>query len=156
MSTAKKRIARRKKNHTEDYRSRSIHIGSDPAHVPYHPFYEQELSQADIAEMSSQYMEEYEKIEKEFKIKTKLNGLDYKFLFLATALQIVRQQIFSNDKFRIDSKVGDTSKSSVKKKIFNIVPEDMQKYVEIIFGKAPYDKIIPGLSGTNEPVKKSL
>ena len=99
--------------------------------------------------MSSQYMEEYEKIEKEFKIKTKLNGLDYKFLFLATALQIVRQQIFSNDKFRIDSKVGDTSKSSVKKKIFNIVPEDMQKYVEIIFGKAPYDKIIPGLSGTN-------
>lgn len=148
MSTAKERIARRRNHNHDNYAQEAIYIGEDPNHTPYQPPYEQDL-ELDIPAMSSRYVEEYNRIEQEFKTKTKLNGLDYKFLFLATALQIIRQQVFSNAKFRIDSTVGDKYKTTIKKKTLNITPEDMHRYVNIIFGQAPYDKILPKESGAN-------
>lgn len=149
MSRAKERIARRRKTHVNKYHSDPIYISTESPHVPYSLFDELELSPVDISIMSDNYMRDYEKVEREFKEKTKLNGLDYKFLFLATALQIIRQHIFTNNTFRIDSNVGDDYKTNIKKKVLNVTPDDMQQYVNMIFGKAPYDKIIPGLSGTN-------
>ena len=80
-------------------------------------------------------MQSYQKIDEinnEFSKKTKLNSVDVKFLFFATALQCMRQYFISNDKFRFESaKEGDNF-------ISKFVP---RKYEDILLGSVPYDAV---------------
>lgn len=69
-------------------------------------------------------------LEKEFELKTKLDKCDISFLFFATALQCIRQYIFSNEKFRFD-KASDGDKFMEK-----IVPK---RYEDILLQSVPYD-----------------
>lgn len=78
-------------------------------------------------------------IDKEFSKKTKLNNLDIKFLFFATALQCARQYIFANDKFKL-AKSSDGDKL-IKDPLKKITPKDWH---EILFGSVPYDAVKSG------------
>jgi hypothetical protein len=72
-----------------------------------------------------------EDLDKQFEKATKLNSFDIKFLFLATALQCVRQYIFTNDKFRLTANEGDQWAGK-------IVPKNWH---DILLAPVPYDAI---------------
>lgn len=87
-------------------------------------------------------------IDERFSKLTKLNKVDISFLFVATALQCLRQYIFTNDSFRFD-KASDGDKFIEK-----LVPK---RYEDILLQSVPYDAfrkldgtdISAGVSGAN-------
>lgn len=68
-------------------------------------------------------------LDAQFSERTRLNGTDITFLFLATALQCVRQYVLSNEAFRLDNKQGDNL-------MRGIVPKQWQ---DILLQSVPYD-----------------
>ncbi len=87
-------------------------------------------------------------LDKEFEEKTGLNETDTTFLFLAIGLQIARQYLLSNEKFRLDSNQGD----KLAKTLLSGAPKDWK---DILTQSVPYDAISTGnhisdtgLSGT--------
>lgn len=100
---------------------------------------------AEVAHNSKKILDD---LEKEFEIKTKLDKCDISFLFFATALQCIRQYVFSNEKFRFD-KASDGDKFMEK-----LVPK---RYEDILLQSVPYDAfrkldgidIDAGVSGAN-------
>ena len=86
---------------------------------------------ADVAHNAKNILDD---LDREFEQKTKLNGLDITFLFLATAIQCTRWLILSNDKFRITSTEGD-------KLIAGFVPKSWQN---ILLASVPYDAVRGG------------
>lgn len=86
---------------------------------------------ADVAHNSKQILDD---LDRTFEEKTKLNGLDITFLFLATAIQCARSYILSNDKFRLTSMEND-------KFVQGIVPKNWHS---IMLAPVPYDAIKGG------------
>ncbi|MEG2587923.1 MAG: hypothetical protein RSA05_07405 [Cetobacterium sp.] len=109
-------------------------------------------SQAEVNIAYENYLDDYEKTEDKFRKITKLDKLDVKFLFFATALQCLRQYLISNSKFRFDdAKKGDAF-------IKRVVP---RQYHDILLQSVPYDAtqkseinkgINLGISGNNHRV----
>lgn len=66
--------------------------------------------------------------------ETGLSGIDIAFLFLATGLQIARQYLFSNEKYRLSAKQGDELVNSV----LSLAPPDWKN---ILTQSVPYDAI---------------
>ncbi len=96
-----------------------------------------------------------EDIDREFSKCTKLNKLDISFLFVAIALQVARQVIFTNDAFRFE-KDSDADKF-IKKPLKNIIKPE-EKISKILFSPVPYDAfrktpnmalVNTGISGAN-------
>ena len=87
-------------------------------------------------------------LDRQFKEETGLTDIDVVFLFVAIGLQIVRQYLFSNEKFRLTSSQGD-------KLIEDSLSLAPPKWQNILLQSVPYDAIITsghvsgtGLSGT--------
>ena len=76
----------------------------------------------------------FDDLDREFEQKTKLNGLDITFMFMATAIQCARCYILSNDKFRLTSYDGD-------RMMAGIVPKSWQN---ILLASVPYDAVKGG------------
>jgi len=84
-------------------------------------------------------------LDREFCEKTKLTATDAIFLFLAAGLQIARQYLLSNDKFRLsDDKQGDKFVGGIVK---TLTPP---KWQDILLQSVPYDAFVTGehISGT--------
>lgn len=75
-------------------------------------------------------------LDREFAKTCQLNNTDISFLFLATALQCVRQYILSNEKFRF-KKASDGDKF-MKNLIPGFVPKDWK---DILVSSVPYDAL---------------
>lgn len=89
-----------------------------------------------VAQIANNVSEVVNDIDKQFRRATKLNNIDITFLMLATALQCVRQYVFSNDKFRLD-KASDGDKL-VKDPLKKVTPKEWH---DILFGSVPYDAV---------------
>lgn len=74
-------------------------------------------------------------IDARFEKATGLNGTDVAFLMLATALQVARQYVLSNEKFRLDANQGD-------KLMENVTPP---QWHEILLDSVPYDATRKGI-----------
>lgn len=81
-------------------------------------------------------------IDRDFSRATKLDEVDIAFLFLATALQCVRQYVFANDKFRLSDKQGDKLVDSA----LSLAPPDWK---DILTQSVPYDAIKTGKHASN-------
>ncbi|MGL4862317.1 MAG: hypothetical protein ACRC4T_04250 [Cetobacterium sp.] len=92
--------------------------------------YDRSLSEVEVNAAYKNYLEDYERIENEFRKITKLDKLDVKFLFFATALQCLRQYLISNSKLRFDD--AEKGDAFVKR----IVP---RQYQDILLQSVPYD-----------------
>lgn len=149
MSRTRERMERRKK--AGIYQDPRLSFGGYDSTKPLYtsPSELLHLTDTEVEESAQQYMREYHDVQELFQRETKLRGFDYKFLFLATAMQVIRQHIFTNNAFRIDAKEGDKWKHAVGKSIKNVSPDSMQDYLNIIFGPAPYDKTFGHLGGKN-------
>lgn len=71
-------------------------------------------------------------LDREFEEKTKLNGLDITFMFLATAIQCARWYILDNSKFKF------TDANEGEKLVKGVVPEDLKNTLSV---KVPYDRV---------------
>lgn len=76
-------------------------------------------------------------MDKEFAHATKLDATDITFLFLATALQCIRQYVLSNEKFRLTAKQGDSLADSA----LSLAPPDWK---DVLTQSVPYDAIKTG------------
>ncbi|MEG0237792.1 hypothetical protein [Cetobacterium sp.] len=101
--------------------------------------YDITLSEAEVNITYENYLDDYERIENEFRKITKLDKLDIKFLFFATALQCLRQHTLVF-KERVDHK---TSDKNVKKGIKESSDRSHKWYnpslEEIISNPVPFD-----------------
>lgn len=83
-----------------------------------------------VSELAHRARYTLDALDAEFERQTKLDKLDVSFLFLATALQCIRQYWLSNDSFRFE-KDSDPS---------NMIKRKMKKeYAEILLAPVPYD-----------------
>ena len=87
-------------------------------------------------------------LDRQFKEETGLTDTDIVFLFVAIGLQIARQYIFSNEKFRLASSQGD----KLMEDALSLAPP---KWQDVLLQSVPYDAITTsshvsgtGLSGT--------
>ncbi|SEU18478.1 hypothetical protein [Paenibacillus sp. NFR01] len=87
---------------------------------------------ADVAGNAGSILSE---IDQAFADKTRLGKTDISFLFLATALQCIRQYVFTNDSFRVKAEQGDRV---VKDPIKKITPKHWH---DILMGSVPYDAV---------------
>ena len=106
-----------------------------------------ERSTAQIEDHLTQVQEEYtrvvqlsgqagyvlDKIDREFREKTKLSGSDTVFLFLCVALQCARQYLLTNDKLRLTANQGDVLMEAT---VGQVVPPSWE---DILFQSVPYD-----------------
>lgn len=69
-------------------------------------YYESIISDEDIAKAVAHYGENIDLIDREFKSQTKMNGVDIGFLITATALQCVRQYLFTDFRERLDDQTA--------------------------------------------------
>ena len=101
-----------------------------------------------VADVSRNAPAIIENIDKDFERKTRLQGWDITFLFLATAIQCIRQYLLSNDKFRLQD-MGSSSSSARGEKLmkdllntsigpWRPVPPDVAK---ILTQSVPYDAV---------------
>lgn len=79
---------------------------------------------------------EYRKIKQAFSKQTKLNKGDIAILLLTVALQVARQYIFSNEKFRFDT--ANDADNAIKKPLKKIIPGQWQDF---LLGPVPYDAV---------------
>ncbi|NEU30578.1 hypothetical protein GN156_07240 [bacterium LRH843] len=87
----------------------------------------QEIAEAD---------EEYNTIKKAFSKLTKLTKGDIAFLLLTVALQVARQYIFSNEKFRFNK--ADDADKAIKKPLEKVTPK---RWHDFLLGPVPYDAV---------------
>lgn len=91
-----------------------------------------------VAKFSGQAGYVLDKIDRDFKEKTKLASSDIVFLFLCTSLQCARQYLLTNDKFRLTAVQGDTL---VESTIGKLTPPTWE---DVLFQSVPYDAISTG------------
>lgn len=91
-----------------------------------------------VAKFSGQAGYVLDKIDRDFKEKTKLASSDVVFLFLCTSLQCARQYLLTNDKFRLTAVQGDTL---VEGTIAKLTPPTWE---DVLFQSVPYDAIRTG------------
>ena len=91
-----------------------------------------------VAKFSGQAGYVLDKIDQDFKEKTKLASSDIVFLFLCTSLQCARQYLLTNDKFRLTAVQGDTL---VEGTIGKLTPPTWE---DVLFQSVPYDAIRTG------------
>lgn len=96
----------------------------------------------------SKTRETLDDLDRQFKEETGLTDTDVVFLFVAIGLQIARQYIFSNEKFRLTSSQGD----KLMEDALSLAPP---KWQDVLLQSVPYDAITTsnhvsgtGLSGT--------
>jgi hypothetical protein len=90
-----------------------------------------------VAELSGQAGYICNRIDQEFKEKTKLDFKDTVILFLAVGLQCARQYFFTNENFRITANQGD----ELMENILSPLPPTWQ---EVLTQSVPYDAITRG------------
>ncbi|WP_318506118.1 hypothetical protein [Bacillus sp. T3] len=90
------------------------------------------LTAQEVAEADAEYLA----IKKAFSEKTKLTKGDIAFLLLTVALQVARQFIFSNEKFRLKATEAD---NALKKPLKKVTPNTWH---DILFGPVPYDAVV--------------
>lgn len=86
-----------------------------------------------VVQLSGQAGYVLDKIDRDFKEKTKLTGSDIVLLFLCTALQCARQYLLTNDIFRITAGQGD---KLMEKTVGQFTPPDWK---DVLFKGVPYD-----------------
>lgn len=99
-----------------------------------------------VADLSRRAPAVIERIDREFKEKTKLSDSDIIFLFICTGLQCARQYLLTNDKFRLKDKSGMSASNRGDKlmeaiydgSIGQVAPPDWR---DILFQSVPYDAI---------------
>ncbi len=98
-----------------------------------------------VVKLSGQAGYVIDKIDKDFKEKTKLNTTDIILLFLCTALQCARQYLLPNDalRFKTDNKLkshqkGDNFMQNTVGKVTGLIKPEWN---EILFQSVPYDAI---------------
>lgn len=91
-----------------------------------------------VAKFSGQAGYVLDKIDRDFKEKTRLASSDIVFLFLCTSLQCARQYLLTNDKFRLTAVQGDTL---VEGTIGKLTPPTWE---DVLFQSVPYDAIRTG------------
>lgn len=87
----------------------------------------EEIAQAD---------REYYEVKKAFSNQTKLSKSDIALLIITVALQVTRQFVFSNEKFRFNS-AADADKA-IKKPLGKVIPKHWH---EFLLGPVPYDAV---------------
>jgi hypothetical protein len=75
-------------------------------------------------------------IDRQFEEKTKLTKVDIIFLFIAAALQVARQILFSNDSFRISANENDRLVKNPLKKVIKD-----KNWQDILLGSVSYDAV---------------
>lgn len=97
-----------------------------------------------VTEFSGQAAYVIDKLDREFREKTRLSGSDIIVLFLCVALQYARQYLLANDKLRLTAVQGDALARST---IGQLVPPTWE---EALFRSVPYDaiKTSPHISDT--------
>ena len=82
-------------------------------------------------------------LDRQFKEETGLTDLDVVFLFLAIGMQIARQYLFTNEKFRLTANQGDMLMGNA----LSLAPPQWQ---DVLLQSVPYDAIVTGdhVSGT--------
>lgn len=101
-----------------------------------------------VVEFSGQAGYVLDRIDRDFKEKTKLASSDIVFLFLCTALQCARQYLLTNDKFRLTDKGGLKSdkrgeqlmESAYDSTLGTVAPPAWR---EVLFQSVPYDALPP-------------
>ena len=75
------------------------------------PSYEEQLllSENDIHVMTSEYIDKYKKLERDFRQKTSLTHLDISILLIAATFQVLRWALLRNDTMRFN-KASDSDK----------------------------------------------
>lgn len=91
-----------------------------------------------VVEFSGQAGYVIDRIDRQFREKTKLSGSDTVFLFLCVALQCARQYLLTNDKLRLTAVQGD---ALVEDAIGQITPPTWE---DALFQSVPYDAIETG------------
>ena len=76
----------------------------------------------EIQQHCDKYMRKVAALEKDFKEKTKLNGVDMTFLFLAAALQVLRWSLITNSDFRFEN-------DAAPNKFFDSAAEATEGYI---------------------------
>jgi hypothetical protein len=137
LSNAQKKALRRK----ESGKDRPDFINVEPNDSGgIEDYYDLSLKSDEIKSMSSEYMEEYKKLEDEFKRIVKLDSLDIKFLFFATALQCIRQYLITPFSERVDHKTADKAiKSGVEESSNRIHKWYKPSLEEVISNPVPFD-----------------
>lgn len=92
-----------------------------------------------VVQFSGQAGYVLDKIDREFREKTKLSGSDMVFLFLCVALQCTRQYLLTNDKLRITAKQGDIL---VGESLGQMIPPSWEA---VLLQSVPYDAIQTGI-----------
>ena len=92
-----------------------------------------------VVEMSGQAGYVLDKIDRDFKEKTKLSGGDIVLLFLCTALQCARQYLLSGNAFRLTAVQGDTLMENTVGKAAGIIKPE---WSDVLLQSVPYDAII--------------
>lgn len=77
-------------------------------------------------------------LDRQFAEKTGLTNTDTVFLFVAIGLQIIRQYVFTNDKFRISASQGDKLMGGA----LSLAPPQWQ---DVLLQSVPYDAIATGV-----------
>lgn len=101
-----------------------------------------------VVQLSGQAGYILDRIDKDFREKTKLSSGDTVFLFLCVALQCARQYLIPNNAFRLTAMQGD---QLVENTLGVVLPKSWQ---DILLGSVPYDAvrhvegIETGISGT--------
>lgn len=103
-----------------------------------------------------------DKIDSDFKEKTRLSNTDTIILFLCTAIQCARQYLLRNDAFRMEAKDGDALTKAPVKKVLSwvekrtdnpVAKDKITYYKEFLTSPVPYDSVkhspglITGISG---------
>lgn len=93
----------------------------------------------------------FDELDRQFEERTGLAGTDIAFLFLATGLQVARQYLLSNEKYRLTSSEND----DLMEKGLNVV-KTPPEWKKVLLSSVPYDALgyheglsSPGLSGAN-------
>lgn len=81
-------------------------------------------------------------LDEEFRKKTGLTEMDITFLFVAVGLQIAKQYLLSNEKFRLLASQGD----KLMKDVLGLAPP---KWNEVLLQSVPYDAIRTGTHVSN-------
>lgn len=92
-----------------------------------------------VVQFSGQAGYVLDKIDREFREKTKLSGSDMVFLFLCVALQCARQYLLTNDKLRITARQGDIL---MEETVGKMVPPSWEA---VLLQSVPYDAIQTGV-----------
>lgn len=101
-----------------------------------------------VSQLAGQAGAIIDKIDRDFKEKTKLHSRDIILLFLCTALQCARQYLLSGKEFRLTAQQGDKLMENTVGRAIGAAKRP--EWNEVLFQSVPYDAIRtgPAISGT--------